>query len=96
LALTRAAAALGAVNVGYQVPDYTAYEDMLGYHLSRLHAIPLRTSPEDGFRLAPARFRRFAEEQGLGAFLFSNPCYPTGAVQARNSASSCATASRPT
>lgn len=82
LALTRALAALGSVNVGYQNPDYTAYEDMLTLHLSRLGAVPLATRPEDGFALRAADLERAAREQGLGAFILSNPCNPTGACVA--------------
>lgn len=82
LALTRALAALGSVNVGYQNPDYTAYEDMLNLHLARLGAVPLATRPEDGFALRAADLERAAREQGLGAFILSNPCNPTGACVA--------------
>src|SRR5262249_36955841 len=49
LALTRAMATLGSVNVGYLLPDYTAYEDMFELHLARLHPVPIRARPEDGF-----------------------------------------------
>jgi aspartate/methionine/tyrosine aminotransferase len=78
LALTRAMAALGAVNVGYQLPDYTAYEDLFNLHLARLHTVPLRTRKEDGFRLRPDQFAAAVERGGLSAFVVSNPCNPTG------------------
>jgi len=32
----------------------------------------------DGFAVTPARVRSATEEQGLGAYIFSNPCNPTG------------------
>jgi aspartate/methionine/tyrosine aminotransferase len=80
LALSRAIAALGAVNVGYPLPDYTAYEDMLGLHLGRVNPIPLRTREADGFRVTPKLFAQTVEDHGLGAFLLSNPCNPTGQV----------------
>jgi len=78
LALTRAFAALGAVNVGYQLPDYTAYEDMFELHLARLHPIPVRAREEDGFLVPPSRIATEIEERGLSAFVLSNPCNPTG------------------
>jgi len=53
LALTRAMAALGGVNVGYQLPDYTAYEDMFNTHLARFHTVPLRAREADGFTITP-------------------------------------------
>ena len=80
LALTRAMAALGAVNVGYQLPDYTAYEDMLTLHVARVTPIPLRAREEDGFMVPPARIAEEAREKGLAAFVLSNPCNPTGNV----------------
>jgi aspartate/methionine/tyrosine aminotransferase len=78
LALTRACAALGAVNVGYQLPDYTAYQDMLETHLARLSTVPVHTAAADGFRLTAAQFAAAVEQLGLGAFVLSNPCNPTG------------------
>ncbi|MBK6941428.1 MAG: pyridoxal phosphate-dependent aminotransferase [Planctomycetes bacterium] len=80
LGLTRAMAALSSCVVGYQVPDYTAYEDMLTTHLARLSAVPVRARPEDGFTVPPARFERAAKDLGLSAFLLSNPTNPTGAL----------------
>ncbi|MFO0984025.1 MAG: pyridoxal phosphate-dependent aminotransferase [Planctomycetota bacterium] len=80
LALTRAMAALGPVTVGYQLPDYTAYEDMFNLHLARLSVVPLRTLREDGFSISPERFATEASEKGLSAFVVSNPCNPTGNV----------------
>lgn len=80
LALTRVMAALGPINVGYQLPDYTAYEDMFELHLARLHPIPLRAREEDGFLVPAARLAEEIEEKGLAAFVLSNPCNPTGNV----------------
>ena len=80
LALTRAFAALGPVNVGYQLPDYTAYEDMFELHLARLHPVPIRAREQDGFTVSAERFGREIEERGLAALVLSNPCNPTGNV----------------
>ncbi|MBI3818309.1 MAG: pyridoxal phosphate-dependent aminotransferase [Planctomycetes bacterium] len=80
LALTRVMAALGSVNVGYQLPDYTAYEDMFNLHMTRLNPIPVRTREQDGFSLTPERFESEVVEKGLSAFVISNPCNPTGNV----------------
>src|SRR5262249_60848903 len=68
LALSRAVAALGAVNVGYPLPDYTAYEDMLALHLGRVNPIPLRTREADGFRVTPQLFERTVHDHRIGAF----------------------------
>ncbi|HIG11856.1 MAG: pyridoxal phosphate-dependent aminotransferase [bacterium] len=80
LALTRAAAALGPIEVGYQLPDYTAYEDLFNTHLARLSPVALRGEIERGFRVPAEVLERSARDLGLGAFLFSNPCNPTGAL----------------
>jgi aspartate/methionine/tyrosine aminotransferase len=78
LVLTRLFAALGSVRIGYQVPDYTAYEDMLAYHLDRLTAQALVTGESEGFSVSPTRLAKEIERHGLEAYLVSNPCNPTG------------------
>jgi aspartate/methionine/tyrosine aminotransferase len=80
LMLARMFASLGGVNLGYQTPDYTAYEDMLDYHRYRFTPVHLPAAEEDGFALPPAAFERHVREQGLGALVLSNPCNPTGCV----------------
>ncbi len=76
LALTRAMAALADGRVGYQLPDYTAYEDMFNTHLARIEPVGVRLHEEDGFALT----RRQFESVDVAAFILSNPCNPTGVV----------------
>ena len=80
LVLTRLFAALGSIRLGYQVPDYTAYEDMIASHMERLAARALLTDESEGFAVSPQRLAREIERHELAAFLFSNPCNPTGRV----------------
>jgi len=80
LVLTRAFAALGDVRLGYQIPDYTAYEDMIGYHRHRLTPIVLEAKEADGFAIPPADLERAIDRHELRAFVVSNPCNPTGNV----------------
>jgi aspartate/methionine/tyrosine aminotransferase len=80
LMLSRVFAALGNGMLGYQVPDYTAYEDMIDYHSHRMHPVAMFAHEEEGFALPPARLGHEIAEQGLKAFVFSNPCNPTGRV----------------
>jgi aspartate/methionine/tyrosine aminotransferase len=80
LALTRAMAALDAVNVGFQLPDYTAYEDMFNLHLDRITPIGIRGEESAGFGVTVECLQREVEQRGLGAYVFSNPCNPTGNV----------------
>lgn len=75
--LTRAVAALGAVNLGHLLPDYTAYEELLDVFRAFV-PIPIVVPREDGFRLSPELLRREIVGRGLGAVLLSNPCNPTG------------------
>lgn len=75
--LTRAAAALGQVNLGHFLPDYTAYEELLD--IFRLFSpIPILLEPERGYEFSPADLRREILGRGLLAILVSNPCNPTG------------------
>jgi aspartate/methionine/tyrosine aminotransferase len=80
LMLSRLFAALGEVNLGYQVPDYTAYEDMINYHQHRFTPIVTAAREEDGFRIPATVFEREVVSRGLEAFVLSNPCNPTGCV----------------
>jgi aspartate/methionine/tyrosine aminotransferase len=80
LVLSRVFAALGQGNLGYQVPDYTAYEDMIGYHQYRLAPVPLFAREETGFKLTAEELARAARDHALDAFVLSNPCNPTGCV----------------
>ena len=80
LVLTRIFSALGAVRMGYQIPDYTAYEDMINAHLHRVTPVLVRTHADERFRIAPDAFRHLVEAQRLDAYLMSNPCNPTGQV----------------
>ncbi len=80
-ALTRAAAALGHVNLGHFLPDYTAYEELLDI-FKAFTPIPILLEGERGYAFSPEDLRREMQGRGLGAVLLSNPCNPTGkAVQ---------------
>jgi len=77
--LTRIAAALGEINVGHFIPDYTAYEEML--HTFRgFIPIPIVLKEKHQFKLSRANLKETIQGMGLGAVLFSNPCNPTGQV----------------
>ncbi len=80
LMLTRIFAALGDVNVGYQIPDYTAYEDMIAYHQHRFTPVPVPAAEDYGFAIRPEEFRDEVARRGLEAFVLSNPCNPTARV----------------
>lgn len=75
--LTRVAAALGTINLGHFLPDYTAYEELLG--LFRLFSsIPILLDPHRGYDFSLEELEEEVLGRGLGALLLSNPCNPTG------------------
>jgi aspartate/methionine/tyrosine aminotransferase len=81
VSLLRAAAALGRVNLGHFLPDYTAYEELLD--VFRLFSpIPILLEPSRGYAFTPEELEREVVGRGLGAVLASNPCNPTGKVTA--------------
>ena len=64
--------------IGYQVPDYTAYQDMMDYAENRLEPILLNTSEENNFSIPESEMAEHAKS--LDSYLVSNPCNPTGHV----------------
>jgi aspartate/methionine/tyrosine aminotransferase len=75
--LARAAAALGHINLGHFLPDYTAYEELLDV-FKAFTAIPILLEAERAYALPLDELRREIQGRGLGALLFSNPNNPTG------------------
>ncbi|MFN8010503.1 MAG: pyridoxal phosphate-dependent aminotransferase [Holophagaceae bacterium] len=75
--LARAAAALGPINLGHFLPDYTAYEELLDV-FKAFTAIPILLEAERAYALPLEELRREIQGRGLGALLFSNPNNPTG------------------
>ena len=77
--LTRAVAALGQVNLGHFLPDYTAYEELLDI-FKLFTSIPILLEGETGYHFSLDDLRREITGRGLSALLLSNPCNPTGRV----------------
>jgi aspartate/methionine/tyrosine aminotransferase len=75
--LSRIAAVLGDINLGFSVPVYSAYEQMLSA-FSRFVPIPTQTEAKNGYKLTPDEIRKEILGRGLSAFLMSNPNNPTG------------------
>ncbi|RMH36715.1 MAG: pyridoxal phosphate-dependent aminotransferase [Deltaproteobacteria bacterium] len=77
--LTRVVAALGQINMGHFLPDYTAYEELLD--VFRLFSpIPILLERERNYAFTVDDLRREIEGRGLSALLLSNPCNPTGKI----------------
>jgi aspartate/methionine/tyrosine aminotransferase len=77
--LTRAVAALGQVNLGHFLPDYTAYEELLDI-FKLFTSIPILLDGRAGYRFSPEDLEAEITGRGLSAVLLSNPCNPTGRV----------------
>jgi aspartate/methionine/tyrosine aminotransferase len=75
--LTRIVATLGRVNVGHFLPDYTAYEELLGV-FRLFNPIPILLESERRYHFSVDELRKEILGRGLSAFLLSNPCNPTG------------------
>src|SRR5260370_28899694 len=77
LALTRLASALGNINMGHFIPDYTAYEELLSV-FKAFTSIPILLDAEAGYKIPAAALKKEILGRGLSALLVSNPCNPTG------------------
>ncbi|HSC89344.1 MAG TPA: pyridoxal phosphate-dependent aminotransferase [Polyangiaceae bacterium] len=77
VSIMRACAAVGSINLGHFLPDYTAYEELLDV-FRRFTPIPILLDPERGYDFSIQELRREISGRGLGALLLSNPCNPTG------------------
>lgn len=77
--LTRVAAAIGDVNVGYFLPEYTAYEQMLSV-FKRFVPIPTALEEDAKYHIDPDTIRKEISGRGLSVIVASNPRNPTGQV----------------
>lgn len=75
--LTRIAAALGPINLGHFLPDYTAYQELLGLFRGFI-PIPILLKKEMQYEFTIEQLEEEITGRGLGGLLFSNPCNPTG------------------
>lgn len=81
LALTRLYSIFkDGARIAYKNPDYTAYEDYLYPLRHNCELIELRAEERDGFTVPVERFENFMHDVRPNAFVFSNPCNPTGQV----------------
>ncbi|OCH92122.1 aminotransferase [Obba rivulosa] len=77
--LSRVAAVIGDVYCSYQVPDYTAYDQVLS-SFRRLVPVPTALEAEAKYQLDIEQTRKDIRNQGLEVILASNPRNPTGQV----------------
>lgn len=75
--LSRLAAALGRINLGHFLPDYTAYEELLDL-FRMFNPIPILLDPRRQYAFSSVELEEEIKGRGLSALLLSNPCNPTG------------------
>ena len=66
--------------IAYKNPDYTAYEDYLYPLRHSCELVELRAEEENGFVVTEKEFSEFITQNRPDAYIFSNPCNPTGQV----------------
>src|SRR5580658_10104148 len=92
LALTRLASALGDINMGHFIPDYTAYEELLSV-FKAFTPIPILLEAKNRYKIPVADLKEEILGRGLSALLVSNPCNPTGQlIEGRELSAWCALA----
>ncbi|KAF8844423.1 PLP-dependent transferase [Paxillus ammoniavirescens] len=79
--LSRVAAVIGDVYCSYQIPDYTAYDQVLSA-FKRLVPVPTALDPKDKYRLDIEQTKKDIRTQGLAVIIASNPRNPTGQMTA--------------
>jgi len=77
--LSRVAAVIGDVYTSYQIPDYTAYDQVLSA-FKRLVPVPTALDPKTKYKLDIHQTKKDIQTQGLAVILASNPRNPTGQV----------------
>ncbi|RKP15194.1 aminotransferase [Piptocephalis cylindrospora] len=75
--LTRVAAVVGDVNVGYFLPEYTAYEQMLSV-FKKFVPIPTPLDEDKSYGFDSDLLDSEIRARGLGVVMVSNPHNPTG------------------
>ncbi len=79
LALTRVASTLGVSHIGHFLPDYTAYEELLGT-FGTFVPIPISLPIKENYNFSANDLEKEILSKGLSAVLISNPSNPTGNV----------------
>lgn len=77
--LSRIASVISPILLGFNVPDYAAYEPLLAV-FRNLIPIPSQLSEKDHYKMPIEDLRRSILAQGLTAVLLSNPRNPTGQI----------------
>ncbi|KAJ2934946.1 hypothetical protein H1R20_g2136, partial [Candolleomyces eurysporus] len=77
--LSRVAAVIGDVYTSYQIPDYTAYDQVLSA-FRRLVPVPTALDSKNKYKFDLEQAKKDIRNQGIAVILSSNPRNPTGQV----------------
>ncbi|RXW22334.1 hypothetical protein EST38_g3539 [Candolleomyces aberdarensis] len=77
--LSRVAAVIGDVYTSYQIPDYTAYDQVLSA-FRRLVPVPTALDSKNKYKFDLEQAKKDVRNQGIAVILSSNPRNPTGQV----------------
>jgi len=80
LVLTHICNMLGNIRLGYKIPEYPAYSDIINNHKGKIEAVNIVTKKENNFSIPANDFSKTIKQNKLDAFLLSNPCNPTGEI----------------
>lgn len=79
-ALSRIFTIVAPGRMGFRIPEYPAYHDLINLHLDKITPVCIATKKENNFSILPCEFQEALCNEQLNTFLFSNPCNPTGHV----------------
>jgi aspartate/methionine/tyrosine aminotransferase len=79
LALTRVVSTLGSSHIGHFLPDYTAYEELLG-SFGTFVPIPILLSADNNYYFSHEDLKKEITGKGLSTVLISNPLNPCGTI----------------
>ncbi|WPX97831.1 Putative aspartate aminotransferase [Candidatus Fokinia cryptica] len=77
LAITKIVASLDSANIGYFVPDYTPYQNIIGLFKEH-NAIPILLNKENGYSISIEKLRESVRLYKITAIIMSNPSNPIG------------------
>lgn len=80
LVLSRIFSVLGSIRIGYKSPEYPAYGDLIRNHQGHIIPVAIPSKKENNYAIPSTDFSNLIKTFKLDAFLFSNPCNPSGHV----------------
>ena len=77
--ISRVVGSMRDIKIGYFVPDYSAYEEILNC-FKNVEAVPIFLDPKHKFECDLKKLKQTIKQENMKALLLSNPSNPTGNV----------------